>query len=66
MRGRAFMVEVRRVELRSKANPWQVSPSSVTGWISDASHPVTHVLRPSWFRLGLGHTNYVPRSISLG
>lgn len=25
------MVEVRRIELRSKANPWQVSPSSVTG-----------------------------------
>lgn len=60
-----ILVEVRRIELRSKAIPWQVSPSSVVGWLSNASHPTTRVRHPSWFGLSLRHTNHVRRSISL-
>ena len=37
-----YMVEVRRIELRSKAVPWQVSPSSVADWVSGIARTVTH------------------------
>ena len=59
------MVEVRRIELRSKAIPWQVSPSSVTTKDSGTSRVVTHNRYPSSFGLGLRHTRYVRRSIPL-
>ncbi len=59
------MVEVRRIELRSKAIPWQVSPSSVTTKDSGASRVVTHNRHPSGFGLSLRHTSYIRRSIPL-
>lgn len=42
-----YMVEAQRIELWSKALPWQVSPSSVTGYISNELHPVTRVFIPA-------------------
>ena len=63
--GNECMVEVRRIELRSKANPRQVSPSSVTNYISSTAHLVTDVWYSSWFNLFVRHTNYVLTSISL-
>ena len=59
------MVEARRIELRSKALPWQVSPGSVAVGVSGVSHTVTRARRPSRFRLSSQHTDYVCERISL-
>ena len=59
------MVEARRIELRSKAAPWQVSTSLVANWVLDVAHLATRAWRPSRFLLFPGHTDYVSESISL-
>ncbi len=62
---RKYVVEARRIELRSILDNPRGSTSLVNVLVLELRRPLTGFFVPYRFALSLGHTDYVPKSIPL-